>query len=101
MRAKIRLSVEELKNKIVDLYEVSGKKHLIITGKKGSGKSTLLREFLRDRNSYGGIITRLILDSKGHSKYVVLEDALDRKSSAMIGSINSFGTSMNPIIQGF
>lgn len=81
------------------LFNKTNKKHLLITGSKGIGKSTLLKELLKDYDSYGGIITNLVMNENSLPKSVVLKDILDNNINATIGK--RFQNKMKPIIKGF
>ncbi len=101
MEKRNERNLNHIKERVLMDFQKSGKRHLLITGSKGIGKSTLLRQIIKSESSYGGIITRLICDSNGHSKHVLLLDALDSRRVTKVGVINSIGTAMDPIIQGF
>src|SRR5690554_5193088 len=101
MEKRNERNLNNIKERVLMDFQKSGKRHLLITGSKGIGKSTLLRQIIKSESSYGGIITRLICDSNGHSKHVLLLDALDSRRVTKVGVINSIGTAMDPIIQGF
>jgi molybdenum cofactor cytidylyltransferase len=96
-----RISIDQMKEEVVKGFNVSGKRHLLITGSKGIGKTTLLREILKDRKNYGGINTRLVFEKADHPEYLLLEDALDYKKYTIIGKINNKFNRMIPIIDGF
>lgn len=97
----VSISIDKMKQSVVNRFNDSGKKHLLITGSKGIGKTTLLSEILKDRDNYGGIITNLVFENTEHPEYLLLKDALDNDKYAVIGKINSEGNRMIPILDGF
>lgn len=95
------ISIKQRKDKAIKLFKDSGKKHLLITGKRGAGKSTLLREILQNRKNYGGIITRFVFRESDSTEYLLLEDIMDSNNNAIIGKKNETFNKMIPNIEGF
>lgn len=99
-RTKIsdRLSPKEIKEKLMNLFNKSNKKHLLITGSKGIGKSTLLRELLEDSHNYGGVVADYVV-SEGSLPKLILRDILDENICGLVGI--KPGLRMEPILGGF
>lgn len=93
--------MKQLKTYIMKFFNKSNKKHLLITGSKKSGKTTILKEILKDKYSYGGIITYVVRDDKIPPKYVVLEDINDSTNKGIVAVRNKKATALIPNIQTF
>ena len=93
--------VKQLKIFIMKCFKESGKKHLLITGRKKIGKTTVLNEILKDEKSIGGIITYAVRDDKISPKYVVLNDINDSNNNGIIAVRNEICNALLPQISAF
>jgi nucleoside-triphosphatase THEP1/16S rRNA G527 N7-methylase RsmG len=82
-------------------FKESKKRHLLITGSRRSGKTEILNAILKYTNSFGGIITYPVRDSKFFPRCVILEDINDSSERGIIAVRNEVCTALLPNIDGF
>ncbi len=72
-----------------------------MTGDRQTGKTTVLALLLEDRRHYGGILTKAIRIGPGIPVCILLQDLCNDKTWSVIGTRNTQGTGVDPVIEGF